>query len=91
MVFAVWACRPGAARPDWTEAFLGSCRYGLEHVEDIVRAEAAPRGLSEALAREYLTHRVALELGEREYEGMRLFVEYARQFDTLVSSEGARA
>jgi chorismate dehydratase len=91
MVFAVWACRPGAQAPDWAEALLGACRYGLEHLEDIVRAEAAPRGLSEALAREYLTHRVVLELGEREYEGMRLFVEYARQSDTLVSSEGARA
>jgi chorismate dehydratase len=90
MVFAVWACRPETAARDWTEAFLGSCRYGLEHLEDIVRAEAAPRGLSEALAREYLTHRVVLELGEREYEGMRVFVEYARQSDTLVSSEGAR-
>jgi chorismate dehydratase len=90
MVFAVWACRPEALTPDLAEAFRGSCRYGLDHIEDNIRAEAPARNLPETLAREYLTRRVVLELGEREYEGMRLFVEYARQSDTLVSSEGAR-
>jgi chorismate dehydratase len=89
MVFAVWAARPEALAPDLPEAFLGSCRYGLDRLEDIVRQEAAPRNLSEALAREYFARHIVLELGPREYEGMRLFVQYAREFDTVVSTGGA--
>lgn len=88
MVFAVWACRPEALAPGLAEAFLGSCRFGIEHLEDIVRLEAAPRRLPEALARDYFAHRIVLELGERHYEGMRLFVQYAREFDTVVSTGG---
>jgi chorismate dehydratase len=91
MVFAVWASRLKTPAADLSAAFLGSCRYGIEHLEDIVRCEAAPRSLSESLARDYLAHRIVLELGEKEYEGMRLFVQYAREFDTLVSTGGATA
>ena len=88
MVFAVWAARPAALAPGLAEAFMGSCRFGREHIEDIVRREAAPRGLTEALAREYFERHIVLELGERDYEGMRLFVQYAREFDTVVSTGG---
>jgi chorismate dehydratase len=91
MVFAVWACRREALAADLADAFLGSCRYGIEHLEDIIRGEARSRDLSEALARDYLTRRIVLELGEEEYEGMRLFVQYAREFDTVVSTGGATA
>ena len=91
MVFAVWASRPEAAAPGLAEAFLGSCRFGIEHLEEIVRLEAAPRQLSEALAREYFARHIILELGERDYEGMRLFVQYAREFDTVVSTGGVTA
>jgi predicted solute-binding protein len=86
MVFAVWARRPEVQAADLAEAFLGSCRFGIDHLDDIVRREAAPRKLSEALARNYFARHVVLELGEREYEGMRLFVQYAREFDTVVST-----
>lgn len=91
MVFAVWASRRPMLTAGLAEAFLGSCRYGVEHIEDIVRQEAAPRGLSEALARDYFARHIVLELGEREYEGMRLFVQYAREFDTVVSTGGVAA
>jgi len=79
MVFAVWACRAGLEPGELAPAFLDSCRFGLEHLDDIVRLEAPRRGISEALAREYLTRRVVLELGEPEYEGLRLFLGYARE------------
>jgi len=79
MVFAVWACRAGLPPAELAPAFLNSCRFGLEHLDDIVRLEAPRRGITEALAREYLTRRVVLELGEREYEGLRLFLSYARE------------
>ncbi|HXN48251.1 MAG TPA: menaquinone biosynthesis protein [Bryobacteraceae bacterium] len=91
MVFAVWAARPEALTSGLAEAFLGSCRFGREHIEDIVRLEAAPRHLTEALARDYFARHIVLELGERDYEGMRLFVQYAREFDTVVSTGGVTA
>lgn len=80
MVLAVWAGRPGCANSDLARAFRDSCAFGLARIEEIVQAEAAPRGLAVELAREYLTRRIVLELGEREYEGLRLFLRYAAEF-----------
>jgi chorismate dehydratase len=91
MVFAVWGRRNGAAGSDLAGEFLGSCRYGLANLDEIVRREAPSRNMTEALAREYLTRHIVFELGDREYEGMRLFLQYARDFDTVVSTGGVTA
>jgi predicted solute-binding protein len=80
MVFAVWAGRKGSVTPEVVEAFRESCRYGLGRIEEIVRAEAPPRGFTPEFAREYLTRQIVHELGPREYRGMELFLEYARPF-----------
>jgi predicted solute-binding protein len=80
MVFAVWAGRPGIATPGLSAAFLDSCRYGRERIDEIARAEAGPRGLSFELARTYLAHHIVHELGEREMQGLRLFQQYASEF-----------
>jgi predicted solute-binding protein len=77
MVFAVWAGRKGAVTPQVEAAFLESCRYGRDHLEDIVAAEAPARGFAPDLVRDYLTRNIVHELGPREYQGMRLFLEYA--------------
>ncbi len=79
MVFAVWAGRRGAITPEIAEAFRASCRYGRERLEEIVQAESARRDFSLGLAREYLTRHIVHELGPRDYEGMDLFLRYARQ------------
>ncbi len=79
MVFAVWAGRPERLSPGLAEAFLDSCRFGRAQLEEIVRQEAGPRGIPEALAREYLTARVVNELGEQEYRGLRAFLDRARR------------
>lgn len=79
MVFAVWAARRGAISNGVTEAFRDSCRFGLERMDDIVAAEAPARGFPPALVREYLTSHIVHELGPREYEGMDLFLRYARE------------
>jgi len=79
MVFAVWAGRRGVATPAVVEAFRESCRYGRERIEEIVEAEAARRGFAPELAREYLTRHIVHELGPREYEGMQLFLQFARE------------
>ncbi len=92
MVFAVWAGRPEVAGTrGLVDAFAGSCRFGLRNLEEIVRIEAPARHLDQSLAREYLTRNIVFELGEKEYEGMRLFLRYAREFDTVVSSGGVLA
>ena len=77
MVFAVWAGRPGVTGPDVAQAFLESCRYGRERIEEIVSEEAPLRGFAPELAREYLTRNIVHELGEREYRGLRRFLELA--------------
>jgi chorismate dehydratase len=79
MVFAVWAGRKGAISPEVAEAFRDSCRYGKEHLDEIVRSESAARGFPPELVRRYLTEHIVHELGPREYEGMELFLSYARQ------------
>lgn len=91
MVFAVWGCRKEAASDDLAPAFAASCRFGREHLEEIARREAPPRRLSEALAREYLSRHIVNELGEKEYEGLRLFLRQARDFDMVEASGGAPA
>jgi predicted solute-binding protein len=63
--------------PQVEAAFLESCRYGRDHLEDIVAAEAPARGFAPDLVRDYLTRNIVHELGPREYQGMRLFLEYA--------------
>jgi predicted solute-binding protein len=82
MVFAVWAGRKGTVRPEVVEAFRGSCRYGMERMDAIVTSESAARGFRPEVVREYLTHHIVHELGPRDYQGMELFLQYARQTTT---------
>jgi predicted solute-binding protein len=77
MVFAVWAARRGVADESVAQAFRDSCRYGLDHMEDIVAAETARLGLAPELLRNYLALHIVHELGPRDYQGMRLFLEWA--------------
>jgi predicted solute-binding protein len=79
MVFAVWAGRSKWVTPEVIEAFRCSCQYGRARIDEIVAAEAAPRGFSPEIARHYLTSSIVNELGPREYQGMQLFLEYARR------------
>jgi chorismate dehydratase len=77
MVFAVWSARKELIQQKYEQAFIESCRYGLQHIDDIVRSEAPVRGVTEELAREYLTRHIVFELSERDYAGMNLFLERA--------------
>jgi len=78
MVFAVWAGRRGVATAQVEEAFRGSWQYGRAHMDEIVATESASRGFPPEFVRTYLTRHIVHELGPREYEGMNLFLEYAR-------------
>jgi len=81
MVFAVWAGRKDAITPEVSQAFRDSCRYGCERMEEIVASESVGREFPAALVRHYLTRNIVHELGERDYEGMELYLRYARQLD----------
>ncbi len=77
MVFAVWAGRKEIVHEPYGKIFLESCRYGLVHMDDIVAAEAPARQFSPDVVRRYLTHHIVFELGEKDYEGMRLYIQHA--------------
>lgn len=77
MVFAVWAGHAAVHTPTYEAAFIASCRYGLEHLDDIVFSEYVRRGVSPEMVRHYLTQNVAFELGDVEYRGLRLFLDSA--------------
>jgi predicted solute-binding protein len=79
MVFAVWAGRADVVTAPVTEAFQESWRYGQARIEEIVAAEAPRREFAPALVREYLTRNIVHELEARDYEGLELFLRYARQ------------
>ena len=83
MVFAVWAGRPDLIQNPYAQAFTASLRYGREHISDIVKQEAGPRGISDALARQYLTQHIVFELGDRDYAGLELFLQHASRFDQI--------
>lgn len=78
MVFAVWAGRRGVVGPEVAAAFRDSCRYGRDRLDAIVAAESARREFAPELVREYLTRHIVHELTDRDYEGMDLFLRYAR-------------
>jgi predicted solute-binding protein len=84
MVFAVWAGRKQTIHEPYGRVFLSSCRYGLTHMDDMVRAESAVRNFSEDVVRRYLTHHIVFELGERDYEGMRLYIQHALRLDRVM-------
>lgn len=79
MVFAVWGGRKEYITAEVIKALVESCRFGREHLEDIVKIEGTARGIPEALAREYLTRHIVNELGPQEYEGLDLFLRFARE------------
>jgi predicted solute-binding protein len=88
MVFAVWSSRAEIIRDSYGQAFLNSARYGLAHIDDIARVQPAQRQISEALAREYLTRHIVFELGERDYQGMQLYLDHALRLDRVMIPGG---
>jgi predicted solute-binding protein len=88
MVFAVWAGRREAVTAELAEVFRDSYSYGRERIDEIVAQEAARREFAPEMVREYLTRHIVHSLGAREYEGMQLFLEYARQLAGASATRG---
>jgi predicted solute-binding protein len=81
MVFALWSGRKEIMQERYERAFLDSCRYGLEHMDELVRDQAPARAVSETLVRKYLTEHIVFELGERDHQGLDLYLKLAARFE----------
>ena len=84
MVFAVWAGRKEFVREPYGQALADSCRYGLEHIDDIIPREAASRKLAEPLVRRYLTEHIVFEFGPRHAEGLAEYLKRATALDAVM-------
>lgn len=76
-VFAMWVARPGV---DWTgvDAALSTARdWGVEHLDEIARAEAAAVDLTPFECLSYLRDNLYFFLGPREQQGLELFRRHA--------------
>jgi predicted solute-binding protein len=78
MVFAVWAARAAFAEQD-PAPFQTSLRFGQEHMDDIAYEWGPKLAISDAMVREYLTRNIVFHLGEREYAGLRTYLQYASE------------
>lgn len=87
MVFAVWAGQKRYITGDVIESLVESCRFGRAHLDDIARIDGPVRGIPEELAGVYLTEHIVNELGPREYDGLRLYLQYAREAGCLDPEE----
>ena len=83
MVFAVWAGRKEVVREPYGKALADSCRYGLEHLEEIVPREAASRKLAEPLVHRYLTEHIIFEFGRKHAEGLAEYLKRATALDKI--------
>jgi chorismate dehydratase len=77
MVFAVWAGRNAGMNEAVRPALEESRDYGLARIQEIVESSAARHGVSQELARQYLTRHIVFKLGVREQQGLDLFLEWA--------------
>ena len=88
MVFALWAGRKEVILPAYGRVFEQSCRYGVERVEEIAKLQPAARGISEALAREYMTRHIVYQLDAKDHEGMKLYLQHALRLDQVSVQAG---
>jgi chorismate dehydratase len=78
MVYAVWAAR---SKFNWcpaSEVLRASREYGRRCIPQIAAAEHARRGISEALARDYLTRNIHFDLGPEYQAGLARYRDLAR-------------
>jgi hypothetical protein len=77
MIFALWSGPAHFMTNENARAFAGSCRFGLEHLDDIVTVSSRERGFPQSLIRRYLTENLTLELTSDDLKGLDLFWRYA--------------
>jgi predicted solute-binding protein len=86
MVFAVWAGRKQVVTSAVADIFVQSYRYGMSKLDEIVREAPALHGISEELARKYLTESIQFELTSEHRKGLAMYrskVAALRSLDLL--------
>jgi chorismate dehydratase len=91
MVFAVWAGRKEAIVEPYGSALAASCRFGLAHMDDIVRQESLQRGFPEALVRDYLTRHIQFELSDPHHAAIETYLKHAAALERAVVPGGVPA
>jgi predicted solute-binding protein len=87
MVFAVWTGAPRFITDSVRDIFIGSCRYGLERIDEIAESAPLTHGVPADLAREYLTRHIVFELTDGERRGLARFLQWAAELDPTLSGE----
>jgi chorismate dehydratase len=77
MVFALWCGKAQFITPANNRHFLDSLAYGERHIATIVAGQAAQRSLPPDLIHTYLTRHIHFRLGDKEYRGLRTYLEFA--------------
>ena len=77
MIFALWSGPAEFMTNRHRAAFAESCRFGLEHLEEIVTANVDERQMSGPMIRQYLTRHIVFELNSSDLRGLDLFWAYA--------------
>jgi predicted solute-binding protein len=52
-------------------------------MDEIVRRQSPIRGVTEQLAREYLTRHIVFELTDRDHQGLNLYLKHAAALDRV--------
>jgi predicted solute-binding protein len=91
MVFAVWAGQKQHIREPYGEALLASCRYGVSHVEDVIREESPRRGFPESLVHQYLTRHICFEFSDPHRAAIDTFLKRAAELERTVVAGGVSA
>ncbi len=81
MVFAAWAGRGSIP----AEIFRKSWEYGMETMDEYIKAEAQQRGLSAETARDYLTRSIHFEIGPEERRGWDAYLRLAATMETIAA------
>jgi chorismate dehydratase len=76
-VFAVWTAREGVELGDLPLRLDSARRAGMEHLDEIVREHAVPRGWPAGLARKYLSDYLRFEIGPRQLTAIQRFYDLA--------------
>ena len=82
-VFAAWVARPGVDVVEMDGILSRARDWGVAHVEEIARAEAAAVGLSYEQTLGYLRDNLHFYFDGRERRGLELFFQLARKIESL--------
>ncbi len=82
-LFAFWAVRAGADEGMAERIVRASRDAGREHFGDMVRAESAESGLSEAVVEDYLRHSLHYDLDRADFGGLELFYRLAAEMSLI--------